>query len=306
MKKNTLKPLYDFLDSFIDVISTSYANTAEILETAQKQYEKTASKDAILKEPYNEKKYILEKLSELSSKDTEKVIENVTLFKDIICNIIKLSCGAKQALFLVAEAQALTYAYRDSYDEDDYIEILPEILSTRKNRILMNFNELSPAEIEAEYLLLYNAYTSKLRYTSVLEEEFTKIVGEEKAAEVSLKTSERFVEKLDAENVAYLTEWTPKNIHDRKEKFLDIISTMSNEDAKTCYMEMADIWLSIVELTQIYKEEIAAIDNEETLQRVQENTNKVIDEAKDAPDEQAILESITNEEKDVLGDLFNL
>ena len=298
--------LKKYMDALKDELSSSCGNSEEIFNCIAEKY-KNNGKTHVVLDPSNDKRKIKEILESLDN-DVRKgmLCEDIKEFTEAFYDELAFIYGEKNAIYLAEEAKRLVDSYDNCHDEDDYVYVHPDVILARRSRIVDEFESLSKSEIEKEYLLMYNAYTSSLRYNSMLYNTMISLSDVEDILKAIYATPEIYSNKTGQESASRFLQWTPKKVHNLKEKFLKTIANMDHESAKVCYMEISDIWLGTVQLGETFKEECRDaigqdIVNDAILQ-VDQNVAKNLSNNKMS--DQEIEKSLTESEKETLGDLF--
>lgn len=298
--------LKKYMDALKDELSSSCGNSEEIFNCIAEKY-KNNGKSHVILDPGNDKKKI-EEILESPDNDVRKgmLCEDIKEFTEAFYDELAFIYGEKNAIYLAEEAKRLVDSYDNCYDEDSYVYVHPDVLLARRSRIVDEFESLSKSEFEKEYLLMYNSYTSALRYNSLFENELVSLTSEEAVCNVVSATASKYSRKMEEGNTAHLLRWNPEAVHNLKERFLKTIANMDHESAKVCYMEISDIWLGTVQLGETFKEECRNaigqdIVNDAILQ-VDQNVAKNFSNNKMS--DQEIEESLTESEKETLGELF--
>lgn len=303
--------LKKYMDALKDELSSSCGNSEEIFNCIAEKY-KNNGKTHVVLDPSNDKRKIKEILESLDN-DVRKgmLCEDIKEFTEAFYDELAFIYGEKNATYLAEEAKRLVDSYDNCYDEDDYVCVHPDVLLARRNRIVSEFDILTSSEIENEYLLMYNAYTSEIRCCDLFDKMLCSLSNEDDVSRAMLASSANFVEKMKQDGTLHLTEWTPQAVYIRKEIFLDLISHMDCEDAMECYKEICDVWLSRTQFNEMFRQEcINAVGQDivaEADRRVKEQIAKdaVTKDIADMSDEE-IEASLTSEEKDTLNDLFDV
>ncbi len=298
--------LKKYMDALKDELSSSCGNSEEIFNCIAEKY-KNNGKTHVVLDPDNDKRKI-EEILESPDNDVRKgmLCEDIKEFTEAFYDELAFIYGEKNAIYLAEEAKRLVDSYDNCYDEDDYVYVHPDVILARRSRIVDEFESLSKSEIEKEYLLMYNAYTSSLRYNSMLYNTMISLSDAEDILKAIYATPEIFSSKTGQESTSRFLQWTPKKVHDLKEKFLKTIANMDHESARVCYMEISDIWLGTVQLGETFKEECRNaigqdIVNDAILQ-VDRSVAKNLSNNKMS--DQEIEKSLTESEKETLGELF--
>lgn len=298
--------LISFMDAMIDELNASCSNADEILDYVDREYDKMGT-HAVACPNKNKSKHLV-----VLDSDEEAYInllfEDIQNYTELIYDRMKAYSSEKAADFFVSEAKSLADSYMNCNDENDFVSVHPDVLLARRNRIVSEFDILTSSEIENEYLLMYNAYTSEIRRCDLFDKMLCSLSNEDDVSRAMLVSSANFVEKMEQDGASHLAEWTPQAVYIRKEIFLDLISHMDCEDAMTCYKEICDVWLSRTQLTEMFKEECVNNFGLETVNKAFQNMNRQIAKdfvEKDMPDEE-IEASLTSDEKDTLSDLFDV
>lgn len=298
--------LISFMDAMIDELNSSCSNADEILDYVDREYDKMGT-HAVACPNKNKSKHLV-----ILDSDEEAYInllfEDIQNYTELIYDRMKAYSSEKAADFFVSEAKSLADSYMNCNDENDFVSVHPDVLLARRNRIVSEFNILTSSEVENEYLLMYNAYTSEIRRCDLFDKMLCSLSNEDDVSRAMLASSANFVEKMKQDGAPHLAEWTPQAVYIRKEIFLDLISHMDCEDAMTCYKEICDVWLSRTQLTEMFKEECVNNFGLETVNKAFQNMNRQIAKdfvEKDMPDEE-IKASLTSDEKDTLSDLFDV
>lgn len=298
--------LISFMDAMIDELNSSCSNADEILDYVDREYDKMGT-HAVACPNKNKSKHLV-----ILDSDEEAYInllfEDIQNYTELIYDRMKAYSSEKAADFFVSEAKSLADSYMNCNDENDFVSVHPDVLLARRNRIVSEFNILTSSEVENEYLLMYNAYTSEIRRCDLFDKMLCSLSNEDDVSRAMLASSANFVEKMKQDGAPHLAEWTPQAVYIRKEIFLDLISHMDCEDAMTCYKEICDVWLSRTQLTEMFKEECVNNFGLETVNKAFQNMNRQIAKdfvEKDMPDEE-IEASLTSDEKDTLSDLFDV
>lgn len=298
--------LISFMDAMIDELNSSCSNADEILDYVDREYDKMGT-HAVACPNKNKSKHLV-----ILDSDEEAYInllfEDIQNYTELIYDRMKAYSSEKAADFFVSEAKSLADSYMNCNDENDFVSVHPDVLLARRNRIVSEFDILTSSEIENEYLLMYNAYTSEIRRCDLFDKMLCSLSNEDDVSRAMLASSANFVEKMKQDGAPHLAEWTPQDIHERKESFLYLISEMNSEDAMVCYKEICDVWLSRTQLTEMFKEECVNNFGLDVVNKAFQNMNRQIAKdfvEKDMPDEE-IEASLTSEEKDTLSDLFDV
>lgn len=298
--------LISFMDAMIDELNSSCSNADEILDYVDREYDKMGT-HAVACPNKNKSKHLV-----ILDSDEEAYInllfEDIQNYTELIYDRMKAYSSEKAADFFVSEAKSLADSYMNCNDENDFVSVHPDVLLARRNRIVSEFDILTSSEIENEYLLMYNAYTSEIRRCDLFDKMLCSLSNEDDVSRAMLASSANFVEKMKQDGAPHLAEWTPQDIHERKESFLYLISEMSSEDAMVCYKEICDVWLSRTQLTEMFKEECVNNFGLDVVNKAFQNMNRQIAKdfvEKDMPDEE-IEASLTSDEKDTLSDLFDV
>ena len=258
---NEFKKEYDnnaaYLNSFSDVLSSYCSNAGEFLESAEDKYSKSQG-EKVLVSPYQDKEEEKKYISMNDESIMEQMCIDLDLFTDCLCELVKSAFGEKNYINMENEVFSLLDAYTISYDEDAYISIHEDVLKTRSNRVIESIESMEPDEIEKEYLLMYNSYTSKVRYLSAFENAMEKVFGEDKTNEIMLKVAKEYTDSLHEKGLDHLVAWTPDVVHNRKEKFLSLLPTMLKTSALDCYKEMCDLYSSKIVEDKMIRDEISA------------------------------------------------
>lgn len=298
--------LVSFMDAMIDELNASCSNADEILNYVDREYDKMGSH--VVACPNKEKNKHIPILDSGEETYINLLFDDIQSYTELIYDRMKTYSSEKAADFLVSEAKSLANSYVNSHDENDFVSVHPDVLLARRDRIVSEFEDLTSSEIENEYLLMYNAYTSEIRRCDLFDKMLCSLSNEDDVSRAMLASSANFVEKMEQDGALHLTEWTPQTIHERKETFLNLIPDMNCEDAETCYKEICDVWLSRTQLNEMFKQECINVIGQNIVDKAYQNMNEQIarDSAtKDMTDEE-IEASLTSEEKDTLSDLFDV
>lgn len=298
--------LISFMDAMIDELYSSCSNADEILDYVDREYDKMGTHAVAC--PNKNKSQHLTILNSDEEAYINLLFEDIQSYTELIYDRMKAYSSEKAADFFVSEAKSLADSYMNCSDENDFVSVHPDVLLARRNRIVSEFDILTSSEVENEYLLMYNAYTSEIRRCDLFDKMLCSLSNEDDVSRAMLASSANFVEKMKQDGAPHLAEWTPQDIHERKESFLYLISEMNSEDAMVCYKEICDVWLSRTQLTEMFKEECVNNFGLDAVNKAFQNMNRQIAKdfiEKDMLDEE-IEASLTSDEKDTLSDLFDV
>ena len=301
--------LISFMDAMIDELNASCSNADEILDYVDREYDKMGPHAVACPNKKKSKQFAILDSGEEAYIDL--LFEDIQSYTELIYDRMKVYSSEKAADYLVSEAKSLANSYVNSHDENDFVSVHPDDLLARRNRIVSEFEDLTSSEIENEYLLMYNAYTSEIRRCDLFDKMLCSLSNEDDVSRAMLASSASFVEKMEQDGAPHLAEWTPQAVYIRKEIFLDLISHMDCEDAMTCYKEICDVWLSRTQFNEMFKQECINVVGQDVVaeadRMVKEQIAKdsVTKDMADMSDEE-IEASLTSEEKDTLNDLFDV
>lgn len=318
MKKDYAKEcavLKDYMDAMIDELRSACGNDESIFDSTLADINEAFKENGnahILMQPALEKTEMKQMIESSVESDVRKGIlcEDIKEFTEAIYDEMRVLYGEQNADYIAEEAKKLVNSYNNGYDENDYVDVHPDVILARRSRIVDEFELLSNSEIEKEYLFMYNSYTSALRYNSLFENELVSLTSEEAVCNVVSTTASKYSRKMEEENTAHLLQWNPKSVHDLKERFLDLIPQMDKEKAKICYMEMSDIWLTTMQLNEMLIDDCR--DTEEignnAVERVLKSINDKIkkDYTRGNMTDKEIENSLSDNEKEILSDLFGM
>lgn len=298
--------LISFMDAMIDELHSSCSDADEILDYVDREYDKIGTHAVACPDKHKSKQLAI--LDSNEEAHINLLFEDIQSYTELIYERMKAYSSEKAADFFVSEAKSLADSYMNSSDENDFVSVHPDVLLARRNRIVSEFDILTSPEIENEYLLMYNAYTSEIRRCTLFDKMLCTSVNKDDVYHTMLTVSANFTEKMEQDGALYLAKWTPQDIYERKESFLNLISEMNSEDAMVCYKEICDVWLSRTQFTEIFKEECVNNFGLDIVNKAYQSMNRQIAKdfvEKDMPDEE-IEASLTSEEKDMLSDLFDV
>lgn len=318
MKKDYAKEyavLKSYMDAMIDELRSACGNDKSIFDSTLADINEAFKENGnahILMHPASEKTEMKQMIESSVESDIRKGIlcEDIKEFTEAIYDEVCVLYGEQNADYIAEEAKKLVNNYNNGYDENDYVDIHPDVILARRSRIVDEFELLSNSEIEKEYLLMYNSYTSALRYNSLFENELVSLTSEEAVCNVVCTTASKYSRKMEEENTTHLLQWNSKSVHNLKERFLDLIPQMNKEKAKACYMEMSDIWLTTVQLNEMLIDDCR--DTEEIGNNAVERVLKSIDDkikkdcTKGNMTDKEIENSLSDNEKEILSDLFGM
>lgn len=282
----------NLLKSYCDVLSGSCSNMNEFVELAEK----------LAENPLNN--LMLDNLDSLNdASKVDSMTQNVSDFLRILKDVVELPFGKSNAEYIESFSQILCDAYENSYIENSYLSIPDDYVLARIQRILNDFTSLSAGEIEKEYLLLYNLFSSIANYINILNEVGTVMFTDlySTFSKSMSNAKEKWSKILNENDVAYLQNWTNEDIYKRKERFLDLDSKISNDELRVCYQEMCDIYSSRYALKSLILQELCSNFHAEDVDILLKETFQKIDTVF-FPEK--ILENTPEEEQKVLDDLF--
>lgn len=293
-----------YLDAFTDVCSATFENLPDVVNAVNKSYNNKG--DHILTDPVNNK--MRDELAKAEGTSEYQTMLN-TLCNEMDSYIGEMSefilsiVGEARIAYILNEAQTLASAYENVYDENYYVDVEDSVILEREKRILSLFEKLSPAEVEKEYLLFYNVYNSKCDYIKSLTERIWENKGSDDMLKLTTETEDELKKIFEEHHMEHLEDWDQNIVRGRKEKFLDLSSTMSHEDLEICYKEMCDIMLGKMNELNILLNNLYQICTLEEYELIQEQAQNFIN-AMYFPDK--VLENLSEEEQTILDEIFDI
>lgn len=282
------------LDAYVDVFSTYFAKITKIVSKTTKAYNK--SRERLLKDPIADRMHKeidgitdFEERNRFCAKLNADLLEYIDLFVQSVLSSARVKDNAE---YFDEEALRLANAYEFCYDEGYYIEVDDRVLLEREKRIFATFDKLSSSEIKKEYLLLYNAYSSRCSYIQVLVERITEHKGFNTAIRITADVMDELEKGFQADIVKLLENGGQELMRSRKEKLLGLFATLSHENLEACYKEMCNVMLAVMLATKMYLQSLHHVCTQKECDLIQSETKSFI-EMMHFPDR--VLKNIEND-----------